>query len=101
MLRTQAQLHEIWQELQHARVEFEAQRDRVVPAMEEALQQTRRQGRRRTEALGDRPDVDYVLVFENRGPEVGATITHPHGQNYAFDYVPEMLDEARRRGRDR
>lgn len=39
-LKAQAQLHEIWQELHHARVEFEAQRDRVVPAMEEALRQT-------------------------------------------------------------
>jgi UDPglucose--hexose-1-phosphate uridylyltransferase len=42
----------------------------------------------RTAALGARPDVAYVLVFENRGPEVGATITHPHGQIYAFDTVP-------------
>jgi UDPglucose--hexose-1-phosphate uridylyltransferase len=42
----------------------------------------------RTHALGSRPDVDYVLVFENRGPEVGATIAHPHGQIYAFDQIP-------------
>jgi UDPglucose--hexose-1-phosphate uridylyltransferase len=42
----------------------------------------------RTEVLGARDDVDYVLVFENRGPEVGATIGHPHGQIYAFDRVP-------------
>ena len=42
----------------------------------------------RTVALGARSDVDYVLVFENRGPEVGATIAHPHGQIYAFDRVP-------------
>jgi UDPglucose--hexose-1-phosphate uridylyltransferase len=44
----------------------------------------------RTAALGANPDVDYVLVFENRGPEVGATITHPHGQIYAFDFVPAL-----------
>ena len=43
----------------------------------------------RTAALGARADVDYVLVFENRGAEVGATIAHPHGQIYAFDFVPE------------
>jgi len=43
----------------------------------------------RTEALGSRPDVAYVLVFENRGAEAGATIAHPHGQIYAFDFVPE------------
>ena len=42
----------------------------------------------RTELLGKRDDVDYVLVFENRGPEVGATIAHPHGQIYAYDHVP-------------
>jgi UDPglucose--hexose-1-phosphate uridylyltransferase len=45
----------------------------------------------RTAALGARPDVAYVLVFENRGAEVGATITHPHGQIYAFDTVPPRV----------
>ncbi|MBK9178975.1 MAG: galactose-1-phosphate uridylyltransferase [Acidimicrobiales bacterium] len=44
----------------------------------------------RTAALGGRPDIAYVLVFENRGPEVGATIAHPHGQIYAFDVVPDV-----------
>jgi UDPglucose--hexose-1-phosphate uridylyltransferase len=44
----------------------------------------------RSEALGARDDVDYVLVFENRGAAVGATIPHPHGQIYAFDFVPEL-----------
>jgi UDPglucose--hexose-1-phosphate uridylyltransferase len=44
----------------------------------------------RTTALGARPDVHYVLVFENRGAEVGATIPHPHGQIYAFGFVPEV-----------
>ncbi len=43
----------------------------------------------RTAALGARDDVDLVLVFENRGAEVGATIAHPHGQIYAFDHVPQ------------
>lgn len=57
----------------------------------------------RTEALGARDDVDYVLVFENRGPEVGATIAHPHGQIYAYDHLPERpkrLLEARWRPDD-
>lgn len=45
----------------------------------------------RTAALGSRNDVAYVLVFENRGPEVGATIAHPHGQIYAFDTVPPAV----------
>jgi len=42
----------------------------------------------RSVAQGARADVAYVLVFENRGPEVGATIAHPHGQLYAFSAVP-------------
>ncbi len=44
----------------------------------------------RTEALLSRPEIEYVLVFENRGREVGATIDHPHGQIYAFPYVPPV-----------
>lgn len=42
----------------------------------------------RTAALGARDDIAYVMPFENRGSEVGATIPHPHGQLYAFDEVP-------------
>ena len=42
----------------------------------------------RTAALAARDDVEYVLVFENRGAEVGATIAHPHGQIYAYDHIP-------------
>lgn len=42
----------------------------------------------RTTALGGRPDVAYVLLFENRGAEVGATIGHPHGQAYALTEIP-------------
>ncbi len=42
----------------------------------------------RTTALLARPEVEYVLVFENRGREVGATIDHPHGQIYAYPLVP-------------
>ena len=44
----------------------------------------------RTAVLGARDDVDYVLVFENRGAEVGATIPHPHGQIYAYADVPPV-----------
>jgi UDPglucose--hexose-1-phosphate uridylyltransferase len=52
----------------------------------------------RTAELGARADVDYVLVFENRGPEVGATIAHPHGQIYAFGFVPDLPRRALLRG---
>ena len=52
----------------------------------------------RTCELGARDDVDYVLIFENRGPEVGATVTHPHGQIYAYDRIPPVPLRALREG---
>ena len=44
----------------------------------------------RTAALGSRPDVAYVFVFENRGREIGATIVHPHSQIMAFGMIPPV-----------
>ena len=38
--------------------------------------------------LAARSGVAYVFVFENRGKEIGVTLTHPHGQIYAFPFVP-------------
>lgn len=43
----------------------------------------------RTDALRQLDTGEYVMIFENRGAEIGATIPHPHGQIYAFDHVPE------------
>jgi UDPglucose--hexose-1-phosphate uridylyltransferase len=40
--------------------------------------------------LGARPDVSYVFPFENRGVEVGVTLHHPHGQIYAYPFVPPV-----------
>jgi UDPglucose--hexose-1-phosphate uridylyltransferase len=57
------------------------------PARAEALMWVWRQ---RYEELGARPDVDYVLIFENRGVEVGTTLHHPHGQIYAFPFLPPV-----------
>jgi UDPglucose--hexose-1-phosphate uridylyltransferase len=31
-----------------------------------------------------------VLPFENRGAEVGVTLHHPHGQIYAYPFVPPV-----------
>ncbi len=31
----------------------------------------------------------YVLPFENRGIEIGATLQHPHGQIYAYGFLPQ------------
>ena len=32
----------------------------------------------------------YVYPFENRGVEVGVTLHHPHGQIYAYPFVPPV-----------
>jgi UDPglucose--hexose-1-phosphate uridylyltransferase len=44
--------------------------------------------RNRYAELGARADVDYVLIFENRGVEVGVTLHHPHGQIYGYPFLP-------------
>jgi UDPglucose--hexose-1-phosphate uridylyltransferase len=44
----------------------------------------------RYEELGALPDVLYVYPFENRGVEVGVTLHHPHGQIYAYPFVPPV-----------
>ena len=46
--------------------------------------------RQRYEELAARADVEYVLIFENRGVEVGTTLHHPHGQIYGFPFVPPV-----------
>jgi UDPglucose--hexose-1-phosphate uridylyltransferase len=40
--------------------------------------------------LGSRSEVDYVFIFENKGKEIGVTLSHPHGQIYAYPYVPPI-----------
>ena len=44
----------------------------------------------RYEELGRLADVAYVFPFENRGVEVGVTLHHPHGQIYAYPFVPPV-----------
>lgn len=45
----------------------------------------------RYEELGRLDYVEYVFIFENKGEAVGVTLTHPHGQIYAFPYVPPVV----------
>jgi UDPglucose--hexose-1-phosphate uridylyltransferase len=44
----------------------------------------------RTERIGGKHNIHYVLPFENRGSEVGVTLHHPHGQIYAYPFVPPV-----------
>jgi UDPglucose--hexose-1-phosphate uridylyltransferase len=47
--------------------------------------------RRTTELIAD-PRVKHVAVFENTGEAVGVTMPHPHGQIYAFPFVPPRVE---------
>jgi UDPglucose--hexose-1-phosphate uridylyltransferase len=42
--------------------------------------------------IGAMEGVDYVFIFENKGKEIGATITHPHGQIYGFPFIPKKIE---------
>ena len=41
--------------------------------------------------LGDRDYVKYVFIFENKGRVIGVTLDHPHGQIYAFPFIPPLI----------
>ena len=38
-------------------------------------------------------DVKYVMPFENRGKECGVTLHHPHGQIYAYPFIPPVIEK--------
>jgi len=42
----------------------------------------------RDRSLSEIEGVEYVFIFENRGVEVGVTLSHPHGQIYAYPFIP-------------
>lgn len=41
-----------------------------------------------TQALGERPEIAYVQVFENKGAMMGCSNPHPHSQIWATSYIP-------------
>jgi UDPglucose--hexose-1-phosphate uridylyltransferase len=46
--------------------------------------------------LGERPGIDHVLIFENKGEVVGVSNPHPHCQIYATNFVFKYIEtEAR------
>ena len=55
--------------------------------------------RHRSADLMGRPGIEQVFCFENRGEEIGVTLTHPHGQIYGYPFLTPRtalhLDAAR------
>ena len=54
----------------------------------------------RTRELSQEKFIQHITPFENRGEEVGVTLAHPHGQIYAYSYIPpkvaRMLEVAKK-----
>jgi len=47
----------------------------------------------RTQVLAKDKRIKYVMPFENRGIEMGVTLHHPHGQIYAYSFIPPVVDQ--------
>jgi UDPglucose--hexose-1-phosphate uridylyltransferase len=49
--------------------------------------------RDRTREIAAKPNIEHIFLFENRGVEVGVTLHHPHGQIYAYSYLPPRVEK--------
>jgi len=47
----------------------------------------------RTAELGALDGVEQVFCFENHGEEIGVTLSHPHGQIYAYPFVTPRVEK--------
>lgn len=47
----------------------------------------------RTVELSQEPYIEHIAPFENRGEEIGVTLSHPHGQIYAYSYLPPRVEK--------
>ena len=63
-----------------------------VDALLETWQQQMRE-------LATHPDVNFVLIFENKGEVVGVSNPHPHCQIYATNFTFKYIETELRAGR--
>lgn len=77
-LKAQATLFEIYQELRHAGIEFKTQRERVVPAVDEALKQTRIAYERGRYSLLELRDAQNEWALQRRRLIEAAAEYHAH-----------------------
>lgn len=54
----------------------------------------------RTAALMDLHSTAIVFPFENRGKDIGVTLHHPHGQIYAYPFVPPTAERMLRQAQN-
>jgi len=49
--------------------------------------------------IGSQPGISYVLIFENKGPVMGCSNPHPHGQIWASAHLPVEPEKEQQRQR--
>jgi UDPglucose--hexose-1-phosphate uridylyltransferase len=54
----------------------------------------------RIRELSQEKFIEHIAPFENRGEEIGVTISHPHGQIYAYSYLPPRVEKMLRVARE-
>jgi UDPglucose--hexose-1-phosphate uridylyltransferase len=70
---------------------FASEHERSVTGLpDERLATIGRAWADRTAQLSLFPEAEQVFIFENRGEQIGATLSHPHGQIYAYPYLPPV-----------
>ena len=42
--------------------------------------------------ISNAPNMKYSFIMENRGKEIGNSMTHPHGQIYSFPFIPIRIE---------
>ena len=47
----------------------------------------------RVRELSQESFIAHIAPFENRGEEVGVTLSHPHGQIYAYPFLPPRVEK--------
>jgi UDPglucose--hexose-1-phosphate uridylyltransferase len=52
----------------------------------------------RLRELGSLEFVKYVFIFENKGEQIGVTLHHPHGQIYAYPFIPPRIERELQQG---
>lgn len=70
---------------EHDAVFANLERDRVRLIMDVWAQ--------RSETLARLNGVEYVFCFQNHGKDIGVTMHHPHGQIYAYPFVPPVMKQ--------
>jgi len=61
----------------------------TLPEMpQEEVERVVRTWAEQTVEIGQRPEIGYVQVFENKGAAMGASNPHPHSQVWATGYIP-------------